>query len=859
MNTAIPTVNLTVRIYDQDGDPVKDALIVASLSTPERYKGFIIPEEFRGTTDEDGRCVIKVFPNELGTEGSEYRIIMKPKHGRSITVFATVPNVDCNLEEISNLEPYPVRGAGDIITAKVMASADSARQAANESRDNADYVRANLNTAIEGAVRAETAQDQAETHAAIATTKAELSTVKASLSGASAITAGAYSELAHAWAESEASPDPDNHPGSASAKSWAEDARKTTQQLPVVATATTSPRTLAARFADVINVKDFGAKGDGITDDTTAFRAAATSGLSVFVPPGGYVVTQEGERIAGALYDRGGVTFPNDNVISSGNEVIGVYDDDYRHFNYFPASLLPPDKALVLYITKDGTDTISGVNHGRTIATAFASFQAALRHAHQYYKQTGMGRVYTFAFGLGEWGDIELYGTGLLQGRIAITSIWFDASRSWFPTAKPSNMTDAEYAAMDWPADPTAEYPYAYNQWAKFNNINVLGQHISLDVRGVWARSISNTYNNYVRASDIRVRGSVVGQSSAFSAFQGGHLYLVNTISFDETSTYSAAPFYASFAGAFISLENGDGTDINDLRNTTLTRLLNRQNITAPNKFYASIGSVAWASTNIYPQMDYASKYLVDASSWCRTLDKSSVPHYEESQLVVGGPCIQQFGNSLRGIRWYQNGYAEEWINISLNNIPVGESPAIFSIIPRSYFKELPQVIISGNSNSTMVTQNISNSTERGIAVSTNNTTQSKSSIYLVCRMYGQLNKSVVTDDPVSGVLQGTTIDLAAEAPVALDFKRYTTGYVLVYFSMNVTVANPAGFTVNINGTPIVPTGASLKSGFVNEVTLTLGRTVTTSDVITVSGAAGVVTSVAGGVGSKAFSNVLVP
>ena len=59
----------------------------------------------------------------------------------------------------------------------------------------------------------------------------------------------------------------------------------------VTATGSTTARTLANRFADVVNVKDFGAVGDGVADDTAAIQAAvnslATSGI-IFIPKGIY-------------------------------------------------------------------------------------------------------------------------------------------------------------------------------------------------------------------------------------------------------------------------------------------------------------------------------------------------------------------------------------------------------------------------------------------------------------------------------------------------------------------------------------------------------------------------------------------
>ncbi len=64
----------------------------------------------------------------------------------------------------------------------------------------------------------------------------------------------------------------------------------------VTSTGSTEPRTLSDRFADIVNVKDFGAVGDGVVDDTEAFRlamggAGVENVKTVYIPPGNYRIT----------------------------------------------------------------------------------------------------------------------------------------------------------------------------------------------------------------------------------------------------------------------------------------------------------------------------------------------------------------------------------------------------------------------------------------------------------------------------------------------------------------------------------------------------------------------------------------
>lgn len=64
----------------------------------------------------------------------------------------------------------------------------------------------------------------------------------------------------------------------------------------VTATGSTTARSLADRFADVVNVLDYGATGDGVTDDRTAINAAFTAianagGGTIFFPKGTYNIS----------------------------------------------------------------------------------------------------------------------------------------------------------------------------------------------------------------------------------------------------------------------------------------------------------------------------------------------------------------------------------------------------------------------------------------------------------------------------------------------------------------------------------------------------------------------------------------
>jgi hypothetical protein len=110
-------------------------------------------------------------------------------------------------------------------------------------------------------------------------------------------------------------------------------------------------RTVENKLRDVVSVKDFGAVGDGVSDDTAAIQAAINTGKAVYLPNGVYKLTSPvtlntvGQRLFGETSQEtfltGGVTHDQVRVAASHCEIDHIHFRPSGSSNASPPAFAP--------------------------------------------------------------------------------------------------------------------------------------------------------------------------------------------------------------------------------------------------------------------------------------------------------------------------------------------------------------------------------------------------------------------------------------------------------------------------------------------------------------------------------------
>lgn len=130
-----------------------------------------------------------------------------------------------------------------------------------------------------------------------------------------------------------------------------------TTLIPKYSKVTTSNRTIAEKFNESISVKDFGAVGDGVTDDTAAIQAALnylTGNQTLLFPGGRYSITA-----AGGVIDAQGLLLTNvDDITILGYGATLFRADAPTNFNKKPLTVTNCDQFNLIGLSFDNNGSL---------------------------------------------------------------------------------------------------------------------------------------------------------------------------------------------------------------------------------------------------------------------------------------------------------------------------------------------------------------------------------------------------------------------------------------------------------------------------------------------------------------------
>jgi hypothetical protein len=112
------------------GVPLPGGLVSFELTRPDvDAAGIVVPQPVDLVLDAQGAGALALWPNARGTQGSQYRVVIRSATGElQLSELATVPDVDCNLAGILAL--VPPTSVDDAEAAAVRAQAAAAAAAA---------------------------------------------------------------------------------------------------------------------------------------------------------------------------------------------------------------------------------------------------------------------------------------------------------------------------------------------------------------------------------------------------------------------------------------------------------------------------------------------------------------------------------------------------------------------------------------------------------------------------------------------------------------------------------------------------------------------------------------------------------
>ena len=136
--------------------------------------------------------------------------------------------------------------------------------------------------------------------------------------------------------------------------------KPTSEQVTFLAAGTgATQRTVLDKLRDVVSVKDFGAVGDGVADDTAAIQAAITASSYVVFPTATY-------RITSTITLTGNKTLESDNAtIAKDFNGVGLAFTGGSSFNYIVGTLTI--NAVGSFVASTGSPSANPSAHGVTI------------------------------------------------------------------------------------------------------------------------------------------------------------------------------------------------------------------------------------------------------------------------------------------------------------------------------------------------------------------------------------------------------------------------------------------------------------------------------------------------------------